>query len=204
MGLNNGNDKDNSYIPAFLAKVAEQTAENQAFIWIRDIRPGLLEYVAPRLTDWARDANVADIRICVASNGGDLDEALAIYSLIRSIQKPTLAHVWWAYSGGVLVALACDRRVGFEATTVLIHDPWMAVEGRSDYIQDHVQGVELKRKLVNKIFLERTKLTKRKLQAMQRKEWWMDSRDALRYGIITETVADETLLPTPADNEDVN
>lgn len=177
---------EDAFRGAFSAAVAEIVASDRSCLWIRAIGPGVLEYAASRVVEWEDSPEVEAIVVCVASPGGDLDEALALYSLFRSATKPTIAYVFWANSGGVLAALGCDYRIGFPTTTVLIHDPWISVQGRSDYIADHVQGVEIQRKLLQQILLERTKISQRKLRSIARKEWWMGYKDALRYGILTE------------------
>ncbi len=170
----------------FWAKVGERAAENQEFLWIRNITEGMLEYAAERLLAWEEEEEVKEHRICIASCGGDLDEALALYSLIHAQAKPTIAYVFWAYSGALYVSLACDVRIGFPTTTVLLHDPWLSVEGRSDYIQDQIAGVELNRRVLQEIICSRTKITKRKLRTMARREWWMGAEEALKYGILTD------------------
>ncbi len=180
------------YGDAFFSKIGEAVAEDRSILWIRDIKPGMLEYVASRVLEWSDDANIDEIRLCIASPGGDLDETLGIYSLLRSLPKPSVAHVFWACSGGVILALGCDVRVGFPATTILVHDPWMSVEGRSDFVNDYIYGFELQRKVIRDIFLKRTKITARKLNSMGRKEWWLDNKQALRYGILTDIVEDES------------
>lgn len=188
-------DIEMGYVDRFYARVAEQVANDVGTLWVREIREGFVEYAVPRLLQWAEDENVREIKLGIIGGGGSVDDALAVYSTLRSIDTSTVAVIYAAESAGVLVALGCDTRIGFPTSTVLIHDIYWGYSGRGDLLDDYNNALLISRRVIDGILLSRTSLTPEQLEANRRREWWMGAEEALKAGIFTEiaglTVADD-------------
>jgi len=102
----------------------------------------------------------------------------------------TRAYAHHAHSSGVFWLCGCSERIGFPATTVMLHDANLeGFEGgkaSSREIKDCAAQVALMEELRDQILSETTGQPKELFAAMTaRGECWIDAETALGYGILT-------------------
>lgn len=184
-----------AFVQKFYELLPQKVLDDEEMLWVIDIEPGYVAYAAKRITDWSSDGNIGQIPVVVCSRGGALDDALAVYSLLRYTPKYKRAYVFTAASAAVIVALACDERIGFPTTTILLHDLSTEFAGRGDYFFDEAEGIRLYQNIITEIITKRTKIPREVWQERRRSEWYMSAEEALRWGILTSIENEDELSP---------
>ncbi len=91
-----------------------------------------------------------------------------------------------ASMGGILLQ-AGDKRVIGSESVLLVHEISFGAGGKIGEVEDEVAFAKMLTQRVLKIFANRTKMTARQIDAKwKRKDWWMDSDEALKLGFVDE------------------
>jgi len=129
------------------------------------------------------------ITLYINSPGGDVQNGLMLCDIIESSKTPvhgiTLAY---ASSMASIISLACHKRLGYRFSTWLLHDGFCSVQSSSKKAR---QTMEFFARLDDKIMdyvLKRTSIPRELYEEKAADEWWIDSEEALKYGIIDEVI----------------
>lgn len=145
------------------------------------------------LSYWDRTYPGCPITIIFQSPGGEVISGMALYDFIRGLSRnghvvTTVCSGYAASIAGILLQ-AGDIRVCGPESYILIHEIAAGTVGKIGEIQDAVTFYEKICERVLNIFVMRSggKLTKRVMKKnWTRKDWWIDSDDALKLGIVDE------------------
>jgi len=146
-----------------------------------------------QLAIWNRSEPGCDIEIVFHSPGGSVIDGLALFDYILSIRAKghhvtTTALGYAASMAGILLQAGDTRRMGREAY-VLIHEISTGAIGKIGEIEDEVTFVKKIQSRVLDIFVDRAngKIKKATMERKwRRKDWWLDSTEALKYGLVDE------------------
>lgn len=147
--------------------------------------------LAAEIRQWARLNPGKAITLNIFSPGGSLFHGLVLYDTLRSLAKKgrlitTYVH-GYAASMGSLLFLAGDVRIMAEESQVMFHALSAGTGGSLHAMEDDVQFFKRLNKRLDKIVTSRTKVTAEDLlKRSHKKDWWMDSRTAKRFGVATE------------------
>lgn len=129
--------------------------------------------------------NAEPIIIFINSPGGDLDATFSIIDSIETSSIPVYTVVTGrAWSGAFMILLAGTMRFGSYYSSYLFH------EGSCGYSQDAhkiIQYTQFYEKMLAQMkdfILSNTKLTEEIYNEHQKDDWWLNSEQALKYGII--------------------
>lgn len=138
---------------------------------------------------------LVDIRL--TTGGGDVWAGMALIDEILALREQGLKVRWTARgavaSMGVFLMQSASEgeRVGGPSCTYLLHKIQLGggegggLSGSLDQIEDITAWVKLMQKRGNALLAERSNMTERQIAAgLNRKEWSMDSDEALDLGII--------------------
>lgn len=131
------------------------------------------------------------VRIFIDSPGGDVNAGYAIFDMIRFVACPvTMVGMGLVASAAALILLAVgrERRVGLPNSSYLIHQPSSQMKGVASDISIHAEQLE---KLRAKINAEISSQTGRSLEQVRKdtdRDHWLDSQEALSYGLISKIV----------------
>jgi len=157
-----------------------------------------------QLDIWERIMPGQDITLRLYSPGGDLLAGMYLFDRLRALRsaghKVTVEAFGYAASmAGILLQAGDVRRIGREAY-VLIHEVAFGARGKIGEIEDEVEFVRKIQDRVLDIFAENAKrageagtatapLTRREFKRRWlRKDWWLSSEEALRFGIVDEVI----------------
>jgi ATP-dependent Clp protease, protease subunit len=139
-----------------------------------------------------RDFNRKDnpIYLNISSFGGSVYCGLGLYDVIISSKTPiyTIA-TGKAMSMGFMLLLAGHKRFARKNATMMYHEiasfAWDKLEGLK---QEVAECSRLQEEIIDKIVLEKTNITKQKITEVRsaRKDWFIDSLEAKKLGIIHE------------------
>ncbi len=128
-----------------------------------------------------------DINMYIHSPGGSVSAGLAIYDTMEFI-KPDIATFCMgsaASMASVLLAAGTKgKRSILPHARVMIHQPSGGTIGQSSDIQIEAREILKIRKQMDQILALHTGRTVKKINADSDRNFWMDSQEALDYGIV--------------------
>lgn len=126
-----------------------------------------------------------DIVINIASFGGDLFEAYAIYDYIRSLKNNvTTKIVKSSASAATVISLAGDKRLISKNSRYLIHKPMLMAGGNSDDFQEILNQLRELDKQIIDLYVEKTNLTAEEVLNLMREEKFISAEEAIRMGFV--------------------
>lgn len=131
------------------------------------------------------------IKIYINSPGGDVNSGFAIYDMIRFVSSPvTLIGMGLVASAASLILLAvpAERRIGFENSSYLIHQPLSEMKGNATDIEIHALQLEKIKAKLNEIIAQATGKSVDEVAKDTDRDHWLDAQEAISYGLISRIV----------------
>ena len=133
----------------------------------------------------------ADIKLYINSTGGSVTAALAIYDAIQYV-KPDISTICVglaASAAAVLLASgAKGKRLALPNAEVLIHQVIGGAEGQAVDIKIEAEHILRVKSRLNEILAKHTGQTFAKIEKDTDRNFWMNTDEALRYGILDEII----------------
>lgn len=129
------------------------------------------------------------IRLFIDSPGGNVYQALGFINMIENSKTPIHTIVTgFAASAGFLISLHGHKRFGHKYSSFMYHQLAYGAWSKFKDHQENLQEAERIHNLLCSIVVEKTKLKRKELDKndAKKKDWWMTSEEALKYGIIDE------------------
>lgn len=145
------------------------------------------------LTHWSRTEPECDIEVVFTSPGGSVIDGFVLFDFLRSLSHKghhiTTGCLGMAASmAGILTQAGDTRWVGSEGW-LMLHRAAFGAQGKTFDIEDEVEWVKRIEKRIIDIFVARTDgtLTAAKIRRnWDRKDWWVDSGEALELNLVDE------------------
>ncbi|MGL5330694.1 MAG: ClpP family protease [Peptostreptococcaceae bacterium] len=132
------------------------------------------------------------IIIYINSNGGEIDNGLALIDVIKQSKTPVYGVVVsYAYSMGGIILVACHKRIAFKHSTVLVHDGSGGAYGSTGKVKDQIKFLEKLDAAVKDIVVGHTKITSEKYDEMYDREWYIMGDELKDLGIIDMVVGED-------------
>jgi len=131
------------------------------------------------------------IKVMIDSPGGDVDAGFAIFDMARFIKAPVwMIGMGLVASAGALILLSApkERRIGLPNSHYLIHQPLSGLRGVATEIEIHAKEIEKTKDRINKIIAEETGQSIERVMKDTDRDYWMNSDEALQYGLISRVV----------------
>lgn len=132
-----------------------------------------------------------DISIYINSPGGSVSSGLAIYDTMQFISSDvsTICVGMAASMGAFLLSSGTiGKRFALPNSDIMIHQPLGGAEGQASDIKITSDHIVLLRKRLNKILAKNTKQTLRKIEKDTERDYYLDAREALEYGLIDKII----------------
>jgi ATP-dependent Clp protease protease subunit len=139
--------------------------------------------------------NDEPIKIFINSPGGDVDAGFAIYDMARFVKNEVyMIGMGLVASAATLVLLAvpAERRLGLPNSSYLIHQPMSRMEGVATDIEIYAKQLERTRDRLNAIVSAQTGQPLDVVKRDTDRDYWLDSKEALAYGLISKVVENRT------------
>jgi len=131
----------------------------------------------------------ADIFLHVNSHGGDLFAGLAAMDEIRKSKVPVISIVdGCAASAATLMTIAANKRQINKHAYMLVHQLSSGMWGKYKEMKDEMENVDNMMKTIREIYLEYTKIPKKKLDKILDHDLWFDAETCLKYGLVDEII----------------
>jgi len=184
-------------------KVEEQEMLMQKMLKTRtillsgEINKALAEKVIKQLLLLEADGD-DPIKVFIDSPGGDADAGFAIFDMMRFI-KPLVYTIGMGLvaSAGALILLAApkERRLAFENSHYMIHQPLSGIRGVATEIEIHANELEKLRVKLNHLIAEETGKDIKQVSTDTDRDYWMNGTEALDYGLVSKIVVKRSDMP---------
>jgi len=135
-----------------------------------------------------------DIYMYINSPGGVITSGFGILDTMNYI-KPDVATICMGQAASMAAVLlsagAKGKRSALENSRVMIHQPLGGVQGQATDIEIHTKEILFLRKKLNKILADNSNNTIETIEKDTNRDYFMDSKAALKYGLIDEIVVSQ-------------
>ncbi len=132
-----------------------------------------------------------DISLYINSPGGSITAGLAIYDTIQYI-RPDVSTICMGQSTSMsallLAAGAKGKRYALPHARIMIHQPLGGVQGQATDIDIQAKEILKIKETIHRILTEHTGQAIEKIQQDTERDFFMDSEEALEYGIIDKVI----------------
>lgn len=131
------------------------------------------------------------IRMVITSQGGHVDSGFAIHDMMKFIESPVITlGAGWVASIGVPILLGADKdsRYSLPNTRFLLHQPSGGAGGQASDIRIAAEEILKLRERINRLIAGETGNSAEQVENDSDRNFWMNSEEALKYGLITKIV----------------
>ncbi len=135
-----------------------------------------------------------DIHFYINSPGGVVSAGMAMYDTMQYIKAPvsTICIGQAASMGALLLAAgAPGKRFALPHSRIMIHQPLGGFKGQASDISIHAKEILHLRECLNKILVNHTGQTMRKIASDTERDYFMGAQQACDYGIIDRIIKRE-------------
>ena len=139
--------------------------------------------------------NHDDISIYINSPGGSVSAGFAIYDPMQFVASDvsTICIGMAASMGAFLLSSGTPgKRYSLPNADIMIHQPLGGAEGQASDIKIAADRIILLRKRLNKILAKNTKNSLRKIEKDTERDYYLDTEEAVLYGLIDKVIKNRT------------
>jgi len=132
------------------------------------------------------------IRVVITSQGGHVDSGFAIHDMMKFIESPVLTlGAGWVASIGVPILLGAEKdfRYSLPNTRFLLHQPSGGAGGQASDIRIAAEEILRLRERINRLIATETGQSVEQVESDCDRNFWMNSEEALAYGLIARIIA---------------
>lgn len=126
------------------------------------------------------------IELYINSYGGSVYECIGLMNVMELSLTPIHTYVLTkAMSAGFWTFISGHERYVHPRASLMVHDMAYGVGGKHAEIKDQVQLSEDLWEILEDIILDKTKITKKKIDKMleKKEDWFMFGKEAIKYGV---------------------
>lgn len=133
-----------------------------------------------------------DIKLYINSLGGSVTAGLAIYDTIQYVEPNVMTIcIGTAASMGAVLLSAGEKgkRLALPNSEIMLHQVMGGTEGQAADIKIRAEHILHVRDRINKILAKHTKNSLKKIEKDTDRDFYMDSEQAKKYGIIDKIIS---------------
>ena len=131
----------------------------------------------------------AKIFLHINSYGGSVFAGLSAVDYIANSRIPVVSVIdGCAASAATLMSVVADERYMSEHSFMLIHQLSSTMWGKYEDLKDDMKNNEKLMEAIKGIYVEHTKIPKRKLNQILKRDLWFDARTCLKYGLVDDII----------------
>ncbi len=135
--------------------------------------------------------NHDDICIYINSPGGSVTAGMAIYDTINFVKSDVSTTVIGIAASMASFLLACGKkgkRYALENSEIMIHQPLGGASGQATEIKIAAERILKLKKKLNIILANLTNNSVKKITKDTERDYYMDSKEAMKYGLIDKII----------------
>ncbi len=178
-------------------KAAELLFKSRNVIITGEINDKLAERITMQLIALAED-NDDPINLFISSPGGHVESGDMVHDMIKFI-KPTVRTIGsgWVASAGALIFVGAkkENRFCLPNTRFLLHEPRGGIGGTATDMWIQAEQIRIMRERFHKLFAEATGQTAEKIAEDTERDFWLNTEEALEYGLLGKVIHTAAELP---------
>lgn len=139
----------------------------------------------------------APIHVKIISNGGSIDSLFAIMDLLESVGRPIYTYSYgYAKSCGMILLCFGDRREVGDWSNIMYHTIMANPQGymNSSDAKLLIKDMDKTQDKIDRFIMSKTKITKNQLKKYRDKDWEMDRKECVKWGIDNSEEYDKYVL----------
>ena len=140
--------------------------------------------------------NNNDINLYINSPGGSVSAGLAIYDTMNFVKsKVSTICIGQSASMGAFILSSGEKgkRFALPNSEIMIHQPLGGVQGQATEIKIVAEHILKTKKKLNEILSKNTNQNIIKIEEDTERDYFMDSKEALEYGLIDQIIKKKNL-----------
>ena len=185
-------DKDNGNDRSY--DIYSRLLKNRIIILSGEIDDNLANCVVAQLL-YLDSLNHDDISIYINSPGGSITSGMAIYDTMNFIQSYVSTNCIGMAASMAAFLLSCgkkEKRFILPNAEVMIHQPLGGAQGQATEIKIAAERILKLRDKLNRMLAQNTNQNLEKIEHDTERDNFMDSREALEYGIVDKIIDKKT------------
>jgi ATP-dependent Clp protease protease subunit len=151
----------------------------------------MAERVTGQLLAYASEGE-DDIRVVLNSPGGHVESGDTIHDVIKFVgPRVKMIGTGWVASAGahIFLGAAKERRFCLPNTRFLLHQPLGGVRGPASDISIEAEEILKMQERINRTIAKETGQPYEKVVADTDRNFWMDAKQAVNYGLVSKVVS---------------
>jgi ATP-dependent Clp protease protease subunit len=132
------------------------------------------------------------INVFISSPGGHVESGDMVHDIIKFI-KPEVRTIGsgWVASAGALIFVGAkkENRFCLPNTRFMLHQPSGGARGSASDIEIQAQQIIKMKERFETLFAEATNQTKEKIMEDTKRDFWLNTKEAIDYGLLGQVVA---------------
>jgi len=165
--------------------------KNRTIVINDEINESSVETIILPLLDMDNnDGSEEEINIILNTAGGSVYIGLNICDIISKLKtKTTITVLAYAYSMGSLILMSAYNNPNvtvkcYPFSTALIHAGSTYIEGTTTQVKDYHNFNEKYEEKIKSFIITNSKITEEEYDKMERYEWYLNSDDMLKHGLV--------------------
>ena len=134
------------------------------------------------------------LHLNMASLGGSLTDALAIYDFLKTFKGTTTGrYTGPSASSMTVIAAGLDKIEAGPNTPILVHNPWTMTMGSADELRKEAENLDKFQDAIVNIYKKQTGQKKSTIKSLMDEDKWIDAKEAKAFGLIDKIVEPENV-----------
>ena len=131
----------------------------------------------------------APIHLHISSYGGSVFAGFSSIDYILKSKVPVITVIdGCAASAATMMSICGATRLMHEHAFMLIHQLSSMSWGKYEELKDSMQNNDLLMETIKNLYIERTKIPKKQLNEMLKRDLWWDAKTCLEYGLVDDII----------------
>ncbi len=175
----------------------DKLENHRTIIFNQEVDERIVERVAIPLLDFEKDNSNDPVTIIFATVGGSVSDGFVLCNIIDQYKKPlNIIVLGYAASMGTIMLAAGSKnpnvtRKCYPFTYALLHAGSTAFSGESLTVQDTLEFNKRVDEKVKQFIISHTNVSEEEYAQHERKQWFLDADDMLKYGFVDEIIGKE-------------
>ena len=172
---------------------------HRTILWNQEVDESIVERVVLPLLRFEQDSSNDPITSIFSTIGGSVSDSFILCNIIDNYTKPlNIIVLGYAASMGTIILAAGAHndnvvRKCYPFSYALLHAGSTSFSGESLTVEDTLQFNKRVDEKVKKFILSHTSISEEEYREHERKQWFLDSSDMKKYGLIDEIIGGDDI-----------
>ena len=135
------------------------------------------------------EAEDIPIKLHICSYGGSVFSGFAAVDYIAGCKVPVHSYIdGCAASAATLMSVVAVKRYIHKNSFMLIHQLSSGMWGNYEALKDSMENCDILMETIRNIYVKHTKIPKKQLNDILKRDLWFDAETCLKYGLIDEII----------------